>query len=111
MGSRINLRLTNNKHSGLGITSTILGAISFIILVIIIIVLATTMDVENKTDLDLFLVLGFAGIASIISSFIGLIFGIIGIVQKETIKTYSIIGAISNAILLVIYMKFLVLGF
>jgi hypothetical protein len=112
------------KHSGLGIASFVLFvamAVLFVVLVISLVVqTADLVGLEGETlapeelaarfeDAPELLVLSFLMFGTVIGNIIGLILGIIGIVQKERKKVFAILGTILNGLVVAMLLFFVVI--
>jgi hypothetical protein len=111
-----------NKHSGLGIASfSIFGgmAVLFVILLIAMIARITskidiTADPEDITDtienMPELMVLSFLMFGSILGNLIGLVLGIIGLIQKERKKIFAILGTVFNGLVIGFVALILIIG-
>lgn len=110
------------RHSGLGIASfSIFGgmAVIFVILLIAMIAKVTneidiasdsdeiTNAIENMPEL---VVLSFLMFGTIIGNLIGLVLGIIGLIQKERKKIFAILGTVFNGLVIGLVAIILIIG-
>jgi hypothetical protein len=107
MNKKFKRRSNNERQSGFGLISLILGSSSFLIFAILV-SLTLTLDYIEEVYL---LALGFVGIISLLLGIIGLILGIMGLLQKERLKGLSLVGTILSGILTVALSYFYILGF
>jgi hypothetical protein len=115
------------KHSGLGIASfsTWGGmAVLFVILLVVFFAkISTAIDFESDTvdsdavaslieDLPELSVISIAMFGTLVGNLVGLVLGIIGLLQKERKKVFAILGTVFNGIvigfvLLIIFLSFM----
>lgn len=103
--------IIEKKHSGIGITSFILGIISIVLFVIIIIIIAsisiaTSLNVDELTQI----VVGLIAIIELLVSITGGILGIISVCMKNKKKLYGIMGICFNLIPCVLLVGLFILG-
>lgn len=114
------------KHSGLGIASFtlfVVMAVAFVgLLVAFIAQMADAIDfntpeevdpnriAEQIEDLPLLAVIGFLMLGTIIGNLIGLILGIVGLVQKNRKKIFAILGTILNGLVIGVLFILFILG-
>ena len=92
------------SHSGIGIASFILSLLCGLTLVGIIIV-AMVIGARSGGELDerspAVMAIGCSALLGLALTLLGLILGIVGIMQKDRKKTFAILGLIFNAVILV----------
>lgn len=101
------------KHSGWGITSFIIS-IAAGILIFATIVIAGVMETQTPGGLDenetVTGLIGLAIIGLMLVDLLAFIFGIVGLVQRDTKKVFAILGIIFSGITLLGTLGLMVLG-
>ncbi|GMQ58902.1 hypothetical protein AN1V17_32980 [Vallitalea sediminicola] len=104
---KITLRLNNKKQSGYGIVSFILGITSLILFLSAVGISAfTDRGVDSTT-----LAIGLLEIIGVIACIVGIVYGFIGELSKETFKTFAHIGIGINLILMLFHVLVIIYGF
>ncbi len=111
------------RQSGLGIASFVIGLISIVVMIIGFVATVAalrefispdgTIDPATIDPMEVgtsMIIGGLAILGSLAISFVGLILGIIGIVQKNRRKVFGIIGVVLNGLLLVGFLGLFVIG-
>lgn len=90
--------LNKKHHSGFSIASSVLSGVSILLIIVAVVI---TFNKGNN------ILIGYMGIFSFIASFLGLIFGILGLYEEEKEKLYSYIGIPLNSLcfLLLLYLN------
>lgn len=97
------------KHSGIGISSCILGVISLILFVIIIYMSLSTSGEYYGNEVETTMI-GLMAILLWIISIIGIVLGIVGVCIKGKKKLFSILGISFNSVSLVTIVGIMLLG-
>lgn len=101
------------KHSGWGIASFIISIVAGI-LIFATIVIAGVMETQTPGGLDEDeLITGLIGLAIIglmLADLLAFIFGIVGLLQRDTKKVFAILGIIFSGIVLLGTLGLMVLG-
>jgi p-aminobenzoyl-glutamate transporter AbgT len=97
-----NYKITEKRHSRLGIASVAIGIILPVLLVLFIVAGIFLGTRKGTTGNDIVVVLMLISLSFPLFHLIAFVFGIIGIFSKKTKKLFPIIGTIINALLLLI---------
>lgn len=87
---------TEKKHSGRGITSTVLGGVSFILLCVLI-----YLSFFWKGNGGPFL--GGIGFTAIVLAVLGLVYGLMSFREKDVFYFFSKIGSVLNGVVLAMW--------
>ena len=103
--------VTEQKHSGVGIASSIMG-IAAIVLTVLPIIVAGAMDASTTDGLDdnAVVVVGGCGVALMAPGIVALSLGIVGLSQKDRQKMFPIPGTVLSSVMLLGWVAILITG-
>jgi len=103
--------VTEQKHSGVGIASSIMG-IAAIVLTVLLIIVAGAMDASTTDGFDdnAVVVVGGCGVALMALSIVALSLGIVGLSQKDRKKMFQIVGTVLSSVMLLVWVALLITG-
>ncbi|WP_304943259.1 DUF6142 family protein [Vallitalea guaymasensis] len=104
---KITLRLNNKKQSGHGIASFALGITSLILFLSAVGISAFG---DRSTD-SIALTIGLVEIIGFIVCLVGIIYGVIGELSKDTFKTFAHIGIGINLVMMLFHVLVIIYGF
>lgn len=104
---KITLRLNNKKHTGFGISSFALGIMSLILFLCAVFISAFADRGVN----GIVITIGMLEIIGSIICFIGIIYGLIGELSKETFKTYAHVGIGLNSVMMIFHILVIIYGY
>ncbi|GKX31982.1 hypothetical protein SH1V18_44620 [Vallitalea longa] len=103
---KITLRLNNRKQTGLGIVSFILGLVSLVLFLG-----AVGISAFADRTYNIVLAIGLMEMIGFIACIVGVIYGIMGEMKKDTFKTFAHIGMVINLILMLFHVMVIIYGF
>lgn len=103
---KITLRLNNRKQTGLGIVSFVLGIVSLVLFLS-----AVGVSAFADRTYNIILTIGILEIIGFIVCIVGIVYGIMGEMTRDTFKTFAHIGLVINLILIIFHVLVMVYGF
>lgn len=98
------------KHSGVGIASFIIGMVVGGVQLVLVVVAAAMVMGGASEDSPQMMVVGCSFLVGMAANLVGIVLGIVGAVQKNRKKVFSILGLTINALVLLGLLGLMVIG-
>jgi len=95
---------TEKKHSQKGITSTVLGGLSFLLLCVLV---YSSFFAKGNGGIYL----GTIGFTAIVMTIVGLVYGLTSFRERDVFYLFSKIGSILSGVMLAIWIFIILIGF
>ncbi|MEK7448291.1 MAG: DUF6142 family protein [Planctomycetota bacterium] len=102
--------MTELKHSGKGISSTVIGNISILLFLLILSLSLMLYDAGRFTELTLWNIITGLVIFDFLLVMAGFIIGIKGICEPHRKKLFAILGTVLNSALLLVFLSVIIIG-
>lgn len=103
MARRKSYKFTNKRHSGKGIFSTMMGALSLALLFLMI-----YLSYRAKGDGGIYI--GSVGVVAIVMALVGLGYGLSGFKEKERYHLFCTLGSLFSLLVLAVWIGIYLIG-